>query len=96
MGQVDRETFERELEEAMALLEHPPRPGSAEDRRFVELLARLESYREPDTPPETEAPDSGASELGRRIEALRRRREGVRHPDGLGPTLGMDLDRSGR
>jgi hypothetical protein len=95
MTQVDRETVERELEEAMAYLDRPPRPGSAEDRRFAELLARLARYREADPAAPTPDPAEGdVSELTRRIDALRRRCEGERRPGGLGPTLGMDLDRS--
>lgn len=95
MSRDDRETFERDLEKAMGFLDRPPRPGSAEDRRFCELLARLDRRQATEPAPPTAAPDeNGVSDLDRRLEALSRRRRGEPRPDGLGPTLGMDLRRS--
>lgn len=101
MTEDDRQKFERDLEEVIALMDHPPQPGSADDRRFSELLERLEQYRLGDSGDTTK--DRAAERIAAvsaRLEAIRERREAARRRGsgedghGLGPTLGMDLGRS--
>jgi hypothetical protein len=42
---TDEAGFEAALEEAMAILDEPPEPGTATDRRFAELLEAIADYQ---------------------------------------------------
>ena len=89
---------ENALEEVLDLLERPPAPGSAEDAR---LGARLRQVIAASIQPEAEDDPADAptltldNDLRTRLERLARRREADKpfgdHPEGIGPTLGMDL-----
>jgi len=87
------------LQEVLAFLAHPPAPDSDEDLRFgarlrqvLAVSAPLEGDDEEDQPVLTVPAD-----LRRSLEAVARARSARHpfgeHPDGIGPTLGMDLGR---
>jgi hypothetical protein len=87
-----KEEFEAALEEVIHLYDHPPSPGSAGDDRFTALLDKVIRYRD-SAPPEVIAPMT----LDADLEARRRRLENLhpkQNPDGIGPTLGLDLSHS--
>lgn len=92
-----QEAFEADLEAAMRLLDDPPAPGSAEDRRLAEILERIERYRPEGTEEAPPSPlDAKIDRLSERIRNLRERRESDREigpttDHGIGPTLGGDL-----
>lgn len=94
---VDDETA---LEEVLAWLERPPQPGTPEDVRFGALLRQVLAASLPE---DDEVPEAGtalpvAADLRERLESLALRRGAANpfgeNPDGLGPTLGMDVGRS--
>lgn len=94
---VDNDTA---LEEVMTFLDDPPEPGSAEDARFGERLRQviaaaipLDEGEDPEDAPGLQLDDAFRS----RLEKVARERGGNYfgdHPDGIGPTLGMDLSKS--
>lgn len=95
---ADRVDNETALEEVLAFLDSPPELGGVEDARFGERLrqaiaasAPLSKDDDPEDTP-TLALDAG---LRARLEALALKRAQGRyfgeHPEGIGPTLGMDL-----
>ncbi|WP_297510617.1 hypothetical protein [uncultured Caulobacter sp.] len=96
--QVDAETA---LEDVLAFLDRPPEAGSPEDALFGERLRQVIAASIPGDEDEA-AEDAPAlvldADLRRRLEDVARRRAEGRyfgdHPDGIGPTLGMDVSRS--
>lgn len=97
---LDRVDNETALEEVMAFLGNPPEAGSPDDTRFGERLRQviaasipLDEGEDPEDAPKLRLDDAFRS----RLEALARERGGNyfgEHPDGIGPTLGMDVSRS--
>ena len=96
---VDNETA---LEEVMAFLEEPPTPGTPDDARFGARLRQVLAASIIDEPPDEDDPTPKAElpldlDLRQRLERVARQQAGNPfgdHPDGIGPTLGMDLRRS--
>ncbi|WP_269715387.1 hypothetical protein [Caulobacter sp. NIBR2454] len=95
---VDAETA---LEEVLALLETPPQPGSPEDERFGVMLRQVLAASISDDGEDADEADAVLpidNSLRQRLEALARRRDAANpfgeNPNGLGPTLGMDIRRS--
>lgn len=95
---VDAETA---LEEVMAFLETPPPPGSPQDEAFGQRLRQVIAASIPAAPDDAEddAPVLQLSEnLRIRLEAAARKRGADHpfgdHPDGIGPTLGMNLGKA--
>jgi hypothetical protein len=94
---VDNDTA---LEEVMTFLDTPPEPGSADDDRFGERLRQVIAASIPldegDDP--EDAPTLSLDEDFRsRLEKVARERGGNYfgdHPDGIGPTLGMDVSKA--
>jgi len=95
---IDNETA---LEEVMTFLDSPPEAGSADDERFGERLRQviaaaipLDEGEDPEDGPTLQLDDS----LRGRLEALANKRAGHNyfgeHPNGIGPTLGMDVSKS--
>jgi hypothetical protein len=89
------------LEEVMGFLANPPAPGSTEDARFGARLRQVIAASIPrdDTDDEDDAPALEVSaDLRAKLDEIARRRGADHpfgdHPDGIGPTLGMDLSRS--
>ncbi|ADG08596.1 hypothetical protein B7G68_00350 [Caulobacter segnis] len=92
---VDDETA---LEDVLAFLDSPPEAGSTEDARFGERLRQVIAASIPAAEDEDQEDTPRLSldaDLRRRLEALASRRAADHpfgdHPDGIGPTLGMDL-----
>lgn len=92
------QSWEDALEVVVGFLEAPPEPDTDEGRRFDEALGRvLAGAPTPlaDAPDEAPALDPG---LRQRLDDLVRRRASRNpfgdHPDGIGPTLGMDLGKA--
>lgn len=96
----DRITDEAALEEVMTFLDDPPEPGSADDNRFGERLRQviaasipLDEGEDPEDGPALRLDDAFRSKL----EKVAQQRGGNYfgdHPDGIGPTLGMDVSKS--
>lgn len=96
----DRVDNDTALEEVMSFLEHPPEPGSADDERFGERLRQviaasipLDDGEDPEDAPTLQLDDAFRS----RLEKVAQQRGGRYfgdHPDGIGPTLGMDVSKS--
>ncbi|NQE62140.1 hypothetical protein [Caulobacter sp. RHG1] len=94
---VDNDTA---LEEVMTFLDTPPEPGSADDARFGERLRQVISASIPLD--EGDDPEDGPTlqlddDFRRRLEKVATDRGGNYfgdHPDGIGPTLGMDVSKS--
>jgi hypothetical protein len=94
---VDNDTA---LEEVMTFLDSPPEPGSADDDRFGERLRQviaasipLDQGEDPEDGPTLALDDDFRS----RLEKVAKDRGGNYfgdHPDGIGPTLGMDVSKS--
>ena len=92
----EQHEYEDALEQVMAYMEHPPAPGSEQDRAFSELLEYIRSY-EPSVSVDDSSGDPDADlrrELEIRIESLRRRTHREVPEHGIGPTLGMDVSHS--
>lgn len=91
--------WEAALEAIIAFLQDPPAPDTAEGRHFDAALQRvLASAPVISEEALEESPTAGLDPgLRQRLDALARRRSGDKpfgeHPDGIGPTLGMDLRR---
>jgi hypothetical protein len=92
---VDDETA---LEEVLAFLDAPPEAGSADDARFGVRLRQVIAAAIPAA--EGEDPKDAPtlrleSDLRDRLEALAKARAHHNyfgeHPNGIGPTLGMDV-----
>ncbi len=92
---VDDETA---LEEVLGFLDAPPEAGSADDERFRARLRQVIAASIPAS--EVDEPEDAPrlvldDDLRRRLDALARQRAEDHpfgdHPDGIGPTLGMDL-----
>jgi hypothetical protein len=91
---------EKALEEVMTFLDAPPEPGSADDERFGERLRQVISASIPLDEGE-DAEDAPTLQLDdafrSRLEKVAKDRGGNYfgdHPDGIGPTLGMDVSKS--
>ena len=93
---VDNDTA---LEEVMTFLDSPPEPGTPDDERFGERLRQVVAAAIPlgeDEDPEDAPTLQLDDDLRRRLEALANKRTNYfgDHPDGIGPTLGMDVSKS--
>jgi hypothetical protein len=97
----DRVDNDTALEEVMSFLDSPPEEGSADDARFGERLRQviaasipLDEGEDPEDGPTLQLDDKFRS----RLEKVARQRGGSHyfgdHPDGIGPTLGMDVSKS--
>lgn len=95
---VDDETA---LEEVLAFLGAPPEAGSPDDERFVARLRQVIAAAIPAA--EDEDPEDAPTlrlddDLRDRLEALAKARASHNyfgeHPDGIGPTLGMDVSKA--
>jgi hypothetical protein len=96
----DRVDDDTALEEVMSFLDDPPESGSADDERFGERLRQviaasipLDEGEDPDDAPTLQLDDAFRSKL----EKVAQQRGGSYfgdHPDGIGPTLGMDVSKS--
>jgi hypothetical protein len=78
---TDEAEFEAALEEAMAILDAPPEPGSPQEQRFAELLEAITGYE----PPPAEPPNplrQRLKDLSSRIERLQSEREAGRAKPG--------------
>lgn len=89
---------EAALEMVLAYLDALPLEGSEEDRLFGHALRHVNSVV---AAPQADAREPALSvneDLVRRLADLERRREEGKpfgsHPEGLGPTLGMDVSHS--
>ena len=88
--------FEAALEQAAALIDNPPPPGTPEDRRLGELLGEIARYRPQMAAPADTAPMAEEREgLAKRIEAFHRRYEAQKpkplpgaDDDGVGTVYG--------
>lgn len=94
---VDNDTA---LEEVMTFLDTPPEPGSADDDRFGERLRQVIAASIPldEGDDLQDAPTLQLDDTFRsRLEKVARERGGNYfgdHPDGIGPTLGMDVSKA--
>lgn len=96
---VDNDTA---LEEVLEFLADPPAPGTPEDARFGERLRQVLAASLVDEPLDEDDPTPKPElviddDLRRRLESaakLRSRNPFGEHPEGIGPTLGMDLGKS--
>ncbi|HJV43775.1 hypothetical protein [Caulobacter sp.] len=91
------------LEEVLGFLATPPEAGSADDARFGARLRQVIAASIPadeDDDSEDEPRLKLDADLRGRLDALARRRSENHpfgdHPDGIGPTLGMDLAAKGQ
>lgn len=94
---VDNDTA---LEEVMGFLDDPPAPGTPDDDRFGERLRQviaasipLDEGEDAEDAPTLQLDDAFRS----RLEKVAQERGGNYfgdHPDGIGPTLGMDVSKS--
>lgn len=95
MGQLD---WEDALEVVIGFLDAPPDVDSPEGRRFDEALRHVLSSAPTPHPQAPEAPAGLDAGLRARLDDLARRRARPNpfgdHPDGIGPTLGMDVGKS--
>lgn len=99
---IERVDNDTALEEVMAFLEEPPVPGTPDDARFGERLRQVLAASLVDEPEDEDDPTPRAElalddDLRRRLEQIALRRPSNpfgEHPDGIGPTLGMDLSKS--
>ena len=89
---------ETALEEVLAFLDQPPEAGTARDTVFGARLRQVMAAAIPDEP---EGDDRGeptlllGEDLRRKLDLATRRRAETHpfgdYPEGIGPTLGMDL-----
>jgi hypothetical protein len=95
---MSQSAWEDALETVVAFLEAPPPPNSEQGRVFDEALRRVLAAT-PSAGLEDPSGDEAAAGLDQglraRLDDLARRRAPANpfgdHPDGIGPTLGMDL-----
>jgi hypothetical protein len=87
-----KEDFENALEEVIDLFDHPPSPGSAGEGRFAALLDQVIRFRD-SAPAEEVAPLTQAPGLEARLRRLQEL-HAKPDPNGIGPTLGMDVSHS--
>ncbi len=98
----DRVDNDAALEEVMAFLADPPAAGTPEDARFGARLRQVLSASLVDDPVDDDDPIPKAelvldADLRARLEKAAQHRSSNpfgEHPDGIGPTLGMDLGKS--
>ncbi|MFT4253003.1 MAG: hypothetical protein QM608_11010 [Caulobacter sp.] len=92
------QTFEDAFEIVLAGLDTPPKRGTPEDDRFQDAIERV--LAEPGGAEESAEQADAIDDVVRLDEDLRRRLNALAnarrnpfgdHPDGIGPTLGMDL-----
>ncbi|PVM71920.1 hypothetical protein [Caulobacter radicis] len=92
------QTFEDALETVLAWLEAPPPSGSPEEARFLAAIERV--LAEPDGSEANAEQAAAIDDIVRVDDDLRQRLAKLAnahrnpfgdHPDGIGPTLGMDL-----
>jgi hypothetical protein len=95
---IDDHDDEAALEMVLAYLDAPPLEGSEEERLFGRLLSKVNQAA---AATREESPDASlviGEDLRRRLLDLERRRSDGHpfgnHPEGLGPTLGMDVRHS--
>lgn len=97
--------FESDLDQALAFLKDPPKPGSPEDKQLMDVLERIRRGYEvlPDHVAKADPITTKLDDLDRHIKdvAAERYREqhshDMSHPpgmDGVGPLLGWDLRRA--
>lgn len=99
---TDRIDNETALEEVMGFLADPPAPGTPEDALFGARLRQVLAASIVDDPVDEDDPIPKAelvleADLRARLETAARRRDSNpfgEHPEGIGPTLGMDLRKS--
>ena len=99
---TDRVDNDTALEEVLEFLADPPAPGTPEDARFGDRLRQVLSASIVDDPIDEDDPVPKAelpldADLRARLEVAARRRASHPfgdHPEGIGPTLGMDLRKS--
>ena len=90
-------TFEEALEVVLRHLDNPPAEGTPEDEAFLIALGEvLAASRDGlDDEDDVERAIVIDDDLRTRLEAIAHRRRPLNpfgeHPDGIGPTLGMDL-----
>ncbi len=94
-------SFEDALECVMKGLEHPPVHGTPADDDFLIALAQvLATPPGPDDDEMVFAPGALDDDLRKRLQSLARHRDFPNffgdHPDGIGRTLGMNLDVKGQ
>ncbi|MDG2527646.1 hypothetical protein [Caulobacter endophyticus] len=92
------QTFEDALETVLAWLETPPPSGTPEEARFLAAIERV--LAEPDGSEASAEQAAAIDDIVRVDDDLRQRLAKLAnarrnpfgdHPDGIGPTLGMDL-----
>jgi len=99
---TDRVDNDTALEEVLEFLADPPAPDTPEDARFGARLRQVLAASIVDDPVDEDDPIPTAElaldeDLRRKLEAVAKRRSDNpfgEHPDGIGPTLGMDLSKS--
>ncbi len=99
---TDRVDNDDALEEVLGFLADPPAPGTPDDARFGARLRQVLSASIVDDPADEDDPVpkpelSLDADLRRKLEAAARHRSSNpfgEHPDGIGPTLGMDLGKA--
>ncbi len=95
---IDDHDDEAALEMVLAYLDAPPLEGSEEERLFGRLLSKVNQAAVATREESADATLVIGEDLRLRLLDLERRRSegqpfGV-HPEGLGPTLGMDVSHS--
>ncbi|MBC6981290.1 hypothetical protein [Caulobacter sp. 17J80-11] len=96
MNLEERQAYEADLQAVLDYLDHPPAPGSGEDRDFAERMARVQELESQYTAEPEAPPPAMADQVRKRLDALRAaseppERHGLTEGHGLGPTLGMDV-----
>jgi len=92
---------ETALEEVLAFLDRPPAPGTPDDAVFGARLRQVMAATIADDPQEDDRGEPAlqlGEDLRRKLDTAAKRRAGTHpfgdYPDGIGPTLGMDLSHS--